>query len=183
MLVDDFNWTDMLLLIICRVQEHFKTSSQQLYSDKKSTIQSKNGDTVDSQVTSSTYLVLLHALSHSASIWKESSFNVLRQEQCYANWSNEMLVYETMDNPTILHTLYIHKTCMDPTKWISRLVWILDAPFVHYGGFCSCLSSFFNMKLMTFQSKPRYWSHRMILDFLVSLGTFWPLNHCFEAWV
>lgn len=35
---------------------------------------------------------------------------------------------------------------------------------------------------ITSQLKPRYWSHRMILDFLVSLGTSWPRSHCFEAW-
>lgn len=35
---------------------------------------------------------------------------------------------------------------------------------------------------MTSHWKPRYWSHRIILDFLVSLGTSWPRSHCFEAW-
>ena len=53
-------------------------------------------------------------------------------------------------------------------------------PTVHYGE--SCLSNFLNIKLMTSQSKPRYWSQRTILDFLVCLGTFWHRSHCFEAW-
>lgn len=56
----------------------------------------------------------------------------------------------------------------------------MDVLVVHYSG--ACFSNFFSMKLMTFQSKPRYCSQLITLDFLVSLGTSWLRFHCFEAW-
>lgn len=37
--------------------------------------------------------------------------------------------------------------------------------------------------LITPQLNPRYWSQRIILDFLFSFGTSWPRSHCFEAWI
>lgn len=131
----------------------------------------------------------------SASTWKSSS-NVPRQvwpcvqmpiafsklKQRTTSFIATALRAKGGFNPTtILHSIHLKKHVWSPP--MNFLIAMLDVPVVHYGEFWSCMSSFFSMKLMTFQSKPRYWSHRTILDFLVSLGTFWPLNHCFETWV
>lgn len=73
----------------------------------------------------------------------------------------------------------VYKLNEDQPFLSAHVTWMRYSKGLYWGYWDS---NFFNIKLTTAQVNPRYWSHRMILDFRVSLGTSRPRNHCFEAW-
>jgi len=109
-----------------------------------------------------------HLLSGASSM-KKSSFNVPRQVWLCAQMPHALSKLKPRTtsfvatalrakggfNPTtILHSIHFKKHVWSPP--MNFLIAMLDVAVVHYGEFWCCLSNFLSMKLMTFQSKPRY---------------------------